>query len=80
MSNTFKITCPSCKKEFDAGNAFNLHFEKAKIASEKDIKNAKFETDKYKSQLENNKKEIEKVKADAVKKQKKKHLKNINLN
>ena len=68
MSNTFKITCPSCKKEFDAGNAFNLHFEKAKIASEKDIKNAKFETDKYKSQLENNKKEIEKVKADAVKK------------
>ena len=68
MSNTFKITCPSCKKEFDAGNAFNLHFEKAKLASEKDIKNAKFETDKYKSQLENNKKEIEKVKADAGKK------------
>ena len=30
MSNTFKITCPSCKKEFDADSAFNLHFEKAK--------------------------------------------------
>ena len=30
MSNIFKITCPRCKKLFDAGSAFNAHIESAK--------------------------------------------------
>jgi len=31
MSDIFKITCPRCKKPFDAGSAFNSHFEKTKM-------------------------------------------------
>ena len=57
MSNTFKITCPSCKKEFDADSAFNLHFEKAKkeAGNKAEMDAAK----KYKSQIESAAKEIE---------------------
>ena len=65
MSNTFKITCPSCKKEFDADSAFNLHFEKAKKDA---AKNAEMDAaKKYKSQIESAAKEIEKAKKDAAK-------------
>ena len=65
MSNTFKITCPSCKKEFDADSAFNLHFEKAKkeAGNKAEMDAAK----KYKSQIESAAKEIEKAKKDAAK-------------
>ena len=30
MSDAFKITCPRCKKVFDAGSAFNAHIESTK--------------------------------------------------
>jgi len=77
MSNTFKITCPSCKKEFDADSAFNLHFEKAKKDA---AKNAEMDAaKKYKSQIESAAKEIEKLKKMLQKMQKWMLQKNINL-
>ena len=30
MSEVLKITCPRCKKVFDAGSAFNAHIESTK--------------------------------------------------
>jgi hypothetical protein len=68
MKNDFKITCPNCKKEFDAGSAFNAHFEKNKLENEKNLKIAQDEADKYKIQAKNNQKEIEKAKIEATKK------------
>jgi hypothetical protein len=68
MNNTLKITCPNCKKEFDAGSAFNSHFEKKKLENEKILKKSQIEVKEYKSQLDNKKKEIEKAKNDATKK------------
>ena len=70
MSEIFKITCPSCKKSFDAGSAFNSHFEKTKSDNDKFLKDAEIKAEldaakKYKSQIENSEKEIEKVKKDA---------------
>ena len=38
MKNALKITCPNCQKEFDAGDAFNAHFEKKKLEDEKILK------------------------------------------
>ena len=67
MQNALKITCPNCQKEFDAGSAFNSHFEKKKLENEKILKESQIEAKKYKSQLDNNKKEIEKAKIDAAK-------------
>ena len=58
MKDTFQITCPKCKASFDAGSAFNSHFEKAQLDAEK----------KYKIDKEKNAREIEKVKIDAAKK------------
>ena len=56
MQNALKITCPNCQKEFDAGSAFNSHFEKKKLENEKILKESQIEAKKYKSQLDNNKK------------------------
>ena len=57
MQNALKITCPNCQKEFDAGSAFNSHFEKKKLENEKILKESQIEAKKYKSQLDNNKKD-----------------------
>ena len=40
MNNNLKITCPKCKGAFDAGDAFNAHFENAQIENEKKLKDA----------------------------------------
>ena len=40
MNNNLKITCPKCKATFDAGDAFNAHFENAQIENEKKLKEA----------------------------------------
>jgi hypothetical protein len=37
MNNNLKITCPKCKATFDAGDAFNAHFENAQIENEKKL-------------------------------------------
>jgi len=68
MKNALKITCPNCQKEFDAGDAFNAHFEKKKLEDEKILKKSQIEVKNYKAQLDNSKKEIEKAKIDAAKK------------
>ncbi len=36
MSDAFKIECPECGKEFDAGSAFNTHMQNS-INEEKKI-------------------------------------------
>jgi len=68
VKNALKITCPNCQKEFDAASVFNAHFEKNKLENEKNLKESQIEAKRYKSQLDNNKKEIEKAKTDAAKK------------
>ena len=68
MKNALKITCPNCQKEFDAGSAFNAHFEKNKLENEKNLKKAQNEADKYKIQVKNSDKEIAKAKTEATKK------------
>ncbi len=50
MNNNLKITCPKCKANFDAGDAFNAHFENAQIENEKKLKDA---TKKSKQEAEN---------------------------
>ena len=35
MNNNLKITCPKCRATFDAGDAFNAHFEKAQSEAKK---------------------------------------------
>ena len=70
MSNIFKITCPRCKKLFDAGSAFNAHIEstrkedakKAKIEAEK---KSKSQIDTLKSELVSKDKEFEKIKKES---------------
>ena len=46
VQNALKITCPNCQKEFDAGSAFNSHFEKKKLENEKILKESQIEANK----------------------------------
>lgn len=67
MNNNLKITCPKCKATFDAGDAFNAHFENAQIENEKKLKEvtkkAQQEAEnKFKLQFEKQQEEIEKIK------------------
>ena len=67
MNNNLKITCPKCKATFDAGDAFNAHFENAQIENEKKLKEAKQQAEqaaenKFKSQIEKQQEEIQAVK------------------
>jgi hypothetical protein len=67
MNNNLKITCPKCKATFDAGDAFNAHFENAQIENEKKLKEAKQQAEqaaenKFKLQFEKQQEEIEKIK------------------
>lgn len=67
MNNNLKITCPKCKATFDAGEAFNAHFENAQIENEKKLKDAtkkaKQEAEnKFNLQFEKQQEEIEKIK------------------
>ena len=63
MSDAFKITCPRCKKVFDAGSAFNAHIESTKKEEAK--KAEALATQKYKSKLESKDKEIEKTRKES---------------
>ena len=66
MNNIFKITCPKCKKIFDAGSAFNAHIESTK---KEEAKKAEKEAEKkFKSQLESKDKEIKKTRKEEAKK------------
>ena len=68
MSDAFKITCPRCKKVFDAGSAFNAHIESTK---KEEAKKAEKEAEKkFKSKLESKDKEIEKTRKEEAKKAK----------
>ena len=67
MNNNLKITCPKCKATFDAGDAFNAHFENAQIENEKKLKEAKQQAEqaaenKFKLQFEKQQEEKEKIK------------------
>jgi chemotaxis protein histidine kinase CheA len=67
MNNNLKITCPKCKATFDAGDAFNAHFENAQIENEKKLKDvtkkAQQEAEnKFKLQFEKQQEEREKIK------------------
>ena len=67
MNNNLKITCPKCKATFDAGDAFNAHFENAQIENEKKLKDATKKAEqeaknKFKLQFEKQQEEIEKIK------------------
>jgi len=67
MNNNLKITCPKCKATFDAGDAFNAHFENAQIENEKKLKDATKKAqqeaeNKFKLQFEKQQEEIEKIK------------------
>ena len=66
MSKIFKIECPKCGEEFDAGSAFNSHVENAKKQQEAEIKEQAEK--KFKSQLDLKNKEIDKTKKEAGKK------------
>lgn len=66
MSKIFKIECPKCGEEFDAGSAFNSHIENAKKQQEAEIREEAEK--KFKSQLELKNKEIDKTKKEAEKK------------
>jgi hypothetical protein len=67
MNNNLKITCPKCKATFDAGDAFNAHFENTQIENEKKLKDATKKAEqeaenKFKLQFEKQQEEIEKIK------------------
>jgi hypothetical protein len=67
MNNNLKIICPKCKATFDAGDAFNAHFENAQIENEKKLKDATKKAEqeaenKFKLQFEKQQEEIEKIK------------------
>ena len=66
MSEVLKITCPRCKKVFDAGSAFNAHIESTKKEEAK--KAEALAAQKYKSQLEAKDKELEKTRKEEAKK------------
>jgi hypothetical protein len=59
MSEVLKITCPRCKKVFDAGSAFNAHIESTKKEEAK--KAEALAAQKYKSQLASKDKENQKI-------------------
>ena len=70
MSDVFKITCPKCKKVFDAESIFNAHFEKtkkeeAKKAKTEAEKKSKSQIDTLKSELVSKDKEFEKIKKES---------------
>ncbi len=66
MNNNLKITCPKCKATFDAGDAFNTHFENAQAEAKKQAeKNAE---EKYKLKIEKQQEEIQAVKKEESKK------------
>ncbi len=68
MSDVFKITCPKCKKVFNAESIFNAHIESAK---KEEAKKAEKEAEKkFKSKLESKDKEIEKTRKEEAKKAK----------
>ena len=80
MNNNLKITCPKCKATFDAGDAFNAHFENAQIENEKKLKEAKQQAEqaaenKFKSQIEKQQEEIQAVKKAESKKRLKRLIK-----
>ena len=65
MTNNLKIKCPKCKEFFDAGDAFNAHYKNIEIENAKKIKEVQAiaieqAEKKFKSQIENQKEEIEK--------------------
>ena len=71
MNNGLKIKCPKCKKTFDASTAFEAHFKNIEFENTKKIeqiqKLAVQEAEKkYKSQIENQKEEVEKAKKEAI--------------
>lgn len=73
MTNDLKITCPKCKESFDAGDAFSAHYKDIEIENNKKIKEVEAialeqAEKKYKSQIENQKQETERVKQEAQKK------------
>jgi hypothetical protein len=60
MNNNLKITCPKCKSIFDAGDAFNAHFESAQTEAKKQAE--KDAEEKYKLKIEKQHEEIQAVK------------------
>ena len=73
MTNDLKITCPKCKESFDAGDAFSAHYKDIEIENNKKIKEVEAialeqAEKKFKSQIENQKQETERVKQEAQKK------------
>jgi len=66
MNNNLKITCPKCKATFDAGDAFNTHFENAQAEAKKQAE--KDAEEKYKLKIEKQQEEIQAVKKEESKK------------
>jgi hypothetical protein len=66
MNNNLKITCPKCKATFDAGDAFNTHFENAQVEAKKQAE--KVAEEKYKLKIEKQQEEIQAVKKEEGKK------------
>jgi hypothetical protein len=66
MNNNLKITCPKCKATFDAGDAFNTHFENAQAEAKKQAE--KDAEEKYKLKIEKQQEEIQAVKKEEGKK------------
>jgi len=66
MNNNLKITCPKCKATFDAGDAFNTHFENAQVEAKKQAE--KDAEEKYKLKIEKQQEEIQAVKREESKK------------
>lgn len=67
MNNNLKITCPKCRATFDAGDAFNAHFENTQIENEKKLKEVKKQAEKdaenkFRLQIEKQQEEVEKIK------------------
>jgi len=75
MSDVFKITCPKCKKVFNAESIFNAHIESAKKEEAKKAealaeKKSKSQIDTLKSELVSKDKEFEKTRKEEAKKAK----------
>ena len=70
MSDIFKITCPKCKKVFNAESIFNAHIESAKKEEAKKAealaeKKSKSQIDTLKSELVSKDKEFQKIKKES---------------